>query len=322
MPILIEIEGIDGSGKTSAMESMSLALKKDKIPHILTKEAGNPHLPVCSMMRDLALNPKYNLKPEAMECLFTAMRFANYEWLNTKGDEEIVISDRGLLSHFSYGYASLEKDKVDALFRTLCKDINETMKPYVIFFRIDPKVAAERIKARNESTDNVELLGLQHQEKVAQQYEELLTQTYLFRGAWIVDANEDQEGVQKQLKEIFLEIQSMQVEKANTKTMVTGFAMKIRDVMLQNEKQKTLSSEEFALIACLLHQITDLYMDSEAMSDAVFEDSKYANVRFFALSLEGNHQEEIKRLIAWPKIAYFNQAYLQKELEILQRLIT
>ncbi len=185
-------------------------LSQKKIEHVLTREAGNKNVAVCGQLREIALNPKYNLGPEAMECLFAAQRFENFKWYKSLDPKTMVVSDRGLLSHLCYGYASLPREQIDALFKTYCKQVNEEMKPHVIYLHIDPEEAARRMQSRGGETDNVELLGIEHQRKVADNFATLLrANTPLIHRAWVIDAAQDRENVKQQLSKVVREIESL-----------------------------------------------------------------------------------------------------------------
>lgn len=80
------------------------------------------------------------------------------------------------------------------------------MKPHIIYLKADADVTTERRKNRGGQLDNVESLGNSHQEKVARNFEELLQEKDLYHQTWIVDANQDTNGVQAQLETIFSEL--------------------------------------------------------------------------------------------------------------------
>lgn len=66
-----------------------------EMPLQITREAGNHHVPVCGILRKLALEPQHGLSKESMECLFLAQRIENAKWFESLDKESIVISDRG-----------------------------------------------------------------------------------------------------------------------------------------------------------------------------------------------------------------------------------
>lgn len=80
------------------------------------------------------------------------------------------------------------------------------MKPYIIYLKADIDVASERRKARAGELDNVEKEGDTHQQKVAANFERLLEDKSFYHQLWIVDANQDKEGVKRQLKDITVDI--------------------------------------------------------------------------------------------------------------------
>lgn len=93
--MIIEIEGVDGVGKTTCIDLIKSLLDEKNIKHLITREAGNPFLPICKTLRELALDPQHALSKESMECLFLAQRIENAKWYKSLEPETLVISDRG-----------------------------------------------------------------------------------------------------------------------------------------------------------------------------------------------------------------------------------
>lgn len=83
------------------------------------------------------------------------------------------------------------------------------MKPHVIYLDIKPELAAERMVARGRQTDNVEALGIEHQRKVAANFEALFDDCdndSLYHSVWFVNANADLNTVETDLETIIKEI--------------------------------------------------------------------------------------------------------------------
>src|SRR5665213_831549 len=93
----IEFEGTDGAGKTTGLKYFIEEAKKRGLTVVETREVGNPNVPVCVKMRELVLSPDSGLCGEAMELVFSAMRYENDRWLktleNSSNSPDFVVSD-------------------------------------------------------------------------------------------------------------------------------------------------------------------------------------------------------------------------------------
>lgn len=184
MVFKIEFEGIDGSGKTLAVEYFTHVLRTLGAGQVfITKEVGNPDIPACIVMRHLMLDSNMALQPETTELLAAAMRFENEAWLKTFGCDEIVISDRGYASHIAYGRAMMvdHDDKfVDTLFQSLCK--NTKMPHVIIHMDVQVQTASERRRKRGDRPDAIEQLGDSHQQLVHDEYTHIYNNLFGDRG--------------------------------------------------------------------------------------------------------------------------------------------
>ena len=168
-------------------------------------EAGFKRIDVCVEMRKLALDPDSDISPLSMELLFAAQRVENDRWLKTSPQAhfcDVIISDRGYLSHLAYGYASLPKEQITTLFCDVLKDVRRP--DHILYLNITPEEAAKRIKKRQGATDRIEALGISHQQKVLNNFQELFkgeNSQWVEAGGTIteIDAGQDRDGVAKQL---------------------------------------------------------------------------------------------------------------------------
>lgn len=207
MPIKIELEGIDGSSKTSNVRYLYDELTKRGLKCMTMTEAGFSHIDACVKMRKLALDPDSDISSLSMELLFAAQRIENDRWLKTSTQAQlcdVIISDRGYLSHLAYGYASLPKEQITMLFCDILKDVR--LPDHIIYLNITPEAAAKRLRERRGPTDKVEALGMSHQQKVLDHFTALLSekpQRWVGENGTIseIDAGQDREGVAKQLSE-------------------------------------------------------------------------------------------------------------------------
>lgn len=164
--IVIEVESIDGAGKTT-VHSYIIKKLREKGKRVLdTREVGNPHLPVCVELRKLVLNPTSKLDGKSMEFIFAAMRIENQKFYETvKNDYDYIVSDRGLLSHLAYTDHNVNTYFTDDFYGGVVMPL--TRNPdLVLFLEIDPETALKRRNARNGFVDAIEAKGPEFQRKV------------------------------------------------------------------------------------------------------------------------------------------------------------
>ena len=90
--IKIEIEGTDGAGKTTGLKYLIEKAQSLGLSVVETREVGNPHIPTCTKLRELVLDPKSELDGKSMEFIFSAMRVENDKWLkNLQEDRKSVV---------------------------------------------------------------------------------------------------------------------------------------------------------------------------------------------------------------------------------------
>jgi dTMP kinase len=207
----LEIEGTDGSGKTTAIQYLKEKFQKLKVNFIETREVGNPNIEACVKLREFVLDPKNNLRGETMEMIFSAMRFENDRWYRHFQDPDngfmvdFVLSDRGWFSHLSYTDHNVSEEFTEMLYDKMMKNV--TLLPdIVIYFSVDTKTALARRIKRGGAMDAIELKGVEYQEKVRQSFEKHLAKYSDVVQIFTVDANQDVEGVRRQLDRILLQI--------------------------------------------------------------------------------------------------------------------
>jgi dTMP kinase len=198
---VIEFEGIDGSGKTTAYSYFIGRLRDKGLKVLDTREVGNPHLPVCVELRKLVLNPTSKLDGISMEFIFAAMRIENQKFYETvKNDYDYIVSDRGLLSHLAYTDHNVNAYFTEDFYRGVVMPL--TRNPdLVLFLEIDPETALKRRNARNGFVDVIEAKGPEFQRKVYSsfmKYIRKLESSEYLRSIFI-DANGTIEEVQKKL---------------------------------------------------------------------------------------------------------------------------
>ena len=102
--MFITIEGIDGSGKTTQAVMLSKWLEEKGINCLLTKEPGSVILKECKKIRELILDPSFDLGHRAELFLYLADRAQHVEKriLPAKNEGKWIISDRYLDSTIVY----------------------------------------------------------------------------------------------------------------------------------------------------------------------------------------------------------------------------
>lgn len=202
--IKLEFEGTDGAGKTTGLKYFIEQAKNRGLSVVETREVGNPNIPICVKLREIVLSPESNLDGRSMEFIFSAMRIENDLWLQKlQGVDgkrpDLVVSDRGLFSHLAYTDHNVSKEFTAALYEDLV--MNETSMPdVVIYFAVNTDTALKRRQKRGTGMDVIEMKGVGYQEKVRESFEEYLS--YASGGdirIFNVDANQDVQGVQRQL---------------------------------------------------------------------------------------------------------------------------
>lgn len=207
----IEFEGTDGAGKTTGLKYFIEKARERGLSVVETREVGNPNVPSCVKLREFVLDPKNNLRGETMEMIFSAMRFENDLWLqNLKAGPnkpDLVISDRGWLSHLAYTDHNVStKFTCDLYDGVMAK---ETLLPdVVIYFKVDTQTALQRRIKRGEGmADVIEMKGVGYQELVRGSFEKYINfyNKNPFE-VYTVDANRDLDSVKSQLDAILEDI--------------------------------------------------------------------------------------------------------------------
>jgi dTMP kinase len=166
--LFFTFEGGEGGGKSTQAKLLYDWMVSRNIPCEITKEPGTNHVEECIQIRELVLNPKYNLVPSAELLLFLADRAQHIErFIKPTLEKGIhVICDR--FSDSTRVYQSsrgLNKRIVDQLvdFAT------GGLKPDVTFLLDVPvAVGLDRAKAKSvyKEGDRMEMAGSKFHEAV------------------------------------------------------------------------------------------------------------------------------------------------------------
>lgn len=199
---VIEIEGCDGSGKTTGLEYLVAQLRAKGKKVLETREVGNPHIPLCIELRKLVLSPDSGLSGTSMELIFSAMRIENQKYYASVSDQyDFIVSDRGWMSHLAYTDHNVSEEFTDKFYLGVIDEI--TTKPnMILYFNVNTGTALKRRIKRGTGMDVIEMKGVEYQEKVRDSFSARLSDLSYQSPETIImqiDANETIEGVRKQL---------------------------------------------------------------------------------------------------------------------------
>lgn len=201
--IFIALEGPDGSGKSTVVNSIKKYLEEKNIDFIFTREPGGTS--IGEDIRDLILdNDNIDMKAETEALLYAASRAQHvHEKIRPALEEgKVVICERFLLSSLAYQgigrNLGIEKVKMINDF-----GIDGTYPDLTLFFHIDPETALLR-KTEKIKGDRLELEGNLFHERVYKGYLDLIEKYP--ENVKIIDARESKEMV---LEKSILEIERM-----------------------------------------------------------------------------------------------------------------
>lgn len=149
--VLVSIEGIDGSGKSTLVHNLAQSLQHHSLPIVLTKEPGGTALG--KQLRSILQEQTTPLTSKAEYLLFAADRAQHFETFITPtlAKNTIIISDR--MADSSLVYQGFGR----GLDRTMLSTINQwamnTRQPDLIFYvKVDPQIAINRLAQRAQLT--------------------------------------------------------------------------------------------------------------------------------------------------------------------------
>lgn len=192
---LITLEGIDGSGKTTAVPHIKSYLKSKGIKVITTKAPGGsvigPHI------KDALAE---NITPEAETLLFLAALelVAAYTILPALNSGKWVICDRYIHSALAYqGYG--KKIPIHHIVQIITSMFPACLPDLTIYFDVSIETAKERLQKRS-ALDKFETTGQNFYRDVKQGYETI--QTRMPKHFKIINAEVHPEDVIKQITQV------------------------------------------------------------------------------------------------------------------------
>ncbi|MCB1114592.1 MAG: dTMP kinase [Chlamydiia bacterium] len=168
MGLFITIEGGEGSGKSTLIQSLAKRFNEEGTPCIVTREPGGTLLG--DKVRSLLLEASdHKISPRAEVLLFLASRAEHIEQVIKPAlqKDKVVLCDRFIDSTAAYqGYArGLGMDKM----RTLSLFASDNLQPDItLYLDIDPKSGLERARnvVKEELQDRFEAEELAFHDKV------------------------------------------------------------------------------------------------------------------------------------------------------------
>lgn len=184
MAKLIEVEGIDGSGKTTAVKYIVEQLTAAGKRVLQSREVGCPYVAACIKLRELVLDSNNHLSGEAMEFIFIAMRIETQKYYaQIAKDYDFIVSDRGIASHVAYTDHNVTPKFTKEVYLDIVLPMSA--KPdAIIYINVNPEVASERRARRNGTIDVIEAKGDSYQQAVYDSFDK-----YLFDGKHVLSNN-------------------------------------------------------------------------------------------------------------------------------------
>ena len=169
----IVVEGVDGTGKTSAVNILKQTLeargRKVELVSILRSD------PVAAMIRAILTDPNNEIHPDAEACLYAAAVTNTYRHkvLPLLASGVDVICDRSHLSALMYQAATARAQgnqrPTDIL--KAAYDGGDSVDPdAIIMLFVTPALGLARVRNRDGKMDRIEMRGEDFQEEVQQAY--------------------------------------------------------------------------------------------------------------------------------------------------------
>ena len=190
----ITLEGIEGSGKSTNLETVKSILDQNKIDYVLTREPGGG--PLGPYLRKLLLDKDQSISPSVEMLLMMADRKDHVDNLiNPNLDKGIwVISDRYLDSTIAYQGGGRQLDI--NLITSLSASLKLPTPDFTLLFDLPVDVALERAKERSE-LDRFEREPLDFHSRIRESYLELASTNNRIK---TIDSSKDFETVSIQVE--------------------------------------------------------------------------------------------------------------------------
>jgi len=166
----ITLEGIEGSGKTSSLKSITDLLDKKNISYVVTREPGGSS--IGKELRAILLDPETEISPEVELMLMLSDRKDHVEKIILPNLEKgnWVVSDRFMDSSIAYQGGGRQLDK--KLIISLTDYLNLPQPDLTLLFDLPVEISLSRVKARGE-LDRFEKEELEFHKRIRNTYLDL-----------------------------------------------------------------------------------------------------------------------------------------------------
>ena len=192
----ITLEGIEGSGKTSSIKSITNLLDEKGISYVVTREPGGSS--IGSELRSILLDPQTNISSEVELMLMLADRKDHVEQVilpNLKTGNW-VISDRFMDSSFAYQGGGRKLDT--KMINSFSRNLNLPIPDLTLLFDVPVEISLSRVKARGE-LDRFEQEEIDFHNRIREAYLELAEQNV--NRIQIIDSSQAIEEMLKSVEE-------------------------------------------------------------------------------------------------------------------------
>ena len=193
----ITLEGIEGSGKTSSIKSITDLLDDKNTNYIITREPGGSS--IGNELRSVLLDPNTKISSEVELMLMLADRKDHVEKVILPNLEAgiWVISDRFMDSSFAYqgGGRGLDKEIINAF----SKNLKLPTPDLTLLFDVPVEISLSRVKARGE-LDRFEQEEVAFHNRIREAYLKLAKEN--ISRIQIVDSSQEIERMLKNVEQI------------------------------------------------------------------------------------------------------------------------
>ena len=168
----ITLEGIEGSGKTSSIKSITDLLDKKNISYIVTREPGGSS--IGKELRAILLDPDTEISPEVELMLMLSDRKDHVEKIILPNLEKgnWVVSDRFMDSSIAYQGGGRQLGK--KLIISVAEYLNLPQPDLTLLFDLPVETSLSRVKARGD-LDRFEKEEIEFHKRIRNTYLDLAT---------------------------------------------------------------------------------------------------------------------------------------------------
>ena len=192
----ITLEGIEGSGKTSSIKSITNLLDEKGISYVVTREPGGSS--IGSELRSILLDPQTNISSEVELMLMLADRKDHVEQVILPNQKKgnWVISDRFMDSSFAYQGGGRKLDT--KMINSFSRNLNLPIPDLTLLFDVPVEISLSRVKARGE-LDRFEQEEIDFHNRIREAYLELAERNV--KRIQIIDSSQAIEDMLKSVEE-------------------------------------------------------------------------------------------------------------------------